>query len=102
MTNAERYRSAFPHAYAPADCVQQTLEQAQCPQDACRTAPKHRPLRRIIILAAAVAILTMTVGSELTNSSVSNLLAPLYGSAQTELADQLRRASLLPGYPCGL
>lgn len=53
--------------------------------------PKRRPLRRMVILAAAAAILTMSVGAELSDGSVSNLLAPLYGNAQTELVDNVGR-----------
>ena len=73
MTNSERYRSAFSHVRAPSGCVQQALEQASSPQNA---RPKRRPLRRMVILAAAAAILTMSVGAELSDGSVSNLLAP--------------------------
>lgn len=45
----------------------------------------------MVILAAAAAILTMSVGAELSDGSVSNLLAPLYGNAQTELVDNVGR-----------
>ena len=88
MTNSERYRSAFSHVRAPSGCIQQALEQASSPQNA---RPKRRPLRRMVILAAAAAILTMSVGAELSDGSVSNLLAPLYGNAQTELVDNVGR-----------
>lgn len=88
MTNSERYRSAFSHVRAPSGCVQQALEQASSSQNA---RPKRRPLRRMVILAAAAAILTMSVGAELSDGSVSNLLAPLYGNAQTELVDNVGR-----------
>ena len=91
MTNAERYRSAFSHVHAPENCVQRTLERARSQPDACRAASKRRPLRRMVILAAAAALMTMTVGAELTTGSVSNLLAPLYGNAQTELVDSVGR-----------
>ena len=94
MTNSERYRSAFSHVHAPADCVRQALEQIPTPPEVSRDIPqKRRPLRKVLILAAAAAVLmTMTVGAELATGSVSNLLAPLYGSAQTELVDSV-------GYP---
>lgn len=92
MTNTERYRAAFSHVHAPAECVQQAIEQAQNLQNDCRDVSKRHPIRRMVILVAAAALLTMTVGAELTAGSVSNLLAPLYGSAQTELVNSV-------GYP---
>ena len=92
MTNTERYRAAFSHVHAPAECVHQPIEQAQNLQNDCRDVSKRHPMRRMVILVAAAALLTMTVGAELTAGSVSNLLAPLYGSAQTELVNSV-------GYP---
>lgn len=92
MTNTERYRAAFSHVHAPAECVQQAIEQAQNLQNDCRDVSKRHPIRRMVILVTAAALLTMTVGAELTAGSVSNLLAPLYGSAQTELVNSV-------GYP---
>lgn len=87
MTNHERYRAAFSGVHAPADCVQKVLEHLQ-------TAPsggvkERRPLRTALILAAAAVLLTVTVGAELSNGTVSNFLAPLYGGTQTELVDSI-------------
>lgn len=88
MTNRERYQAAFAGVYPPADTVQQTLQRKNTP-----ARPRRRRLgRTFLVLAAAVALLTLTVSAEVTAGTVSNLLAPLYGGAQTELVDSI-------GYP---
>ncbi len=54
---------------------------------------KKRPLlKRPAALAAVFAVvllLVIPVGAEFQNGYVSNLLAPLYGNAQTEIVDQI-------------
>ena len=88
MTNRERYQAAFAGVRPPADTVQQALERQNTP-----SRPRRRRLgRTLLAVAAAVALLTLTVSAEVTAGTVSNLLAPLYGGAQTELVDSI-------GYP---
>lgn len=89
MTNRERYQAAFAGVCPPADTVQQTLERQNNP---ARPRRRKRLGRTLLVLAAAVALLTLTVSAEVTAGTVSNLLAPLYGGAQTELVDSI-------GYP---
>lgn len=56
-----------------------------------RSKPRRRPAyRRWVALAACfVMILSLTITAEATNGSVSNLLAPIFGGAQTEIVDQI-------------
>lgn len=56
-----------------------------------RTAQKPKlKIRRWAALAACFAlILSMALSAEATNGTVSNLLAPLFGGAQTEIVDKI-------------
>ena len=89
MTNHERYQAAFSQVHAPAGAARRALEHL----DSKPSAPvrRRRPLRAVLICAAVAAALTVTVGAEVTTGSVSNLFAPLYGGAQTELVDRIGR-----------
>lgn len=59
--------------------------------NAVRTYKKRKPnLRRWISLAACfVLIMSVALTAEATNGTVSNLLAPLFGGAQTEIVDKI-------------
>ena len=83
MNNREYYRAAFSRVKAPEDAVEKALE---------RQRGKKRRVPRFVPVAAALILLTSTAYAELDNGSVSNLLAPLFGYAQTELVDSI-------GYP---
>lgn len=48
-----------------------------------------RLLRNLAAACAAVCLIALPVRAEMTNGYVSNLLAPLYGGAQTELVDSI-------------
>ena len=51
---------------------------------------RKRDIRRWISLAAClVLIISATLTAEATNGTVSNLLAPLFGGAQTEIVDEI-------------
>ena len=56
-----------------------------------RTAQKPKPkVRRWAAMAACFAlVLSMALTAEATNGTVSNLLAPLFGGAQTEIVDKI-------------
>ena len=56
-----------------------------------RTARKPKPqIRRWAAMAACFAlIISMALTAEATNGTVSNLLAPLFGGAQTEIVDKI-------------
>lgn len=49
----------------------------------------RRPMLRITAAIVAVVMLALPVSAEMVNGYISNLLAPLYGSAKTELIDQI-------------
>lgn len=83
MSNYEYYRAAFSQVKAPKDAVEKAL---------CRRPVKKRRMSRLVPIAVVLALLTTTAYAELDNGGVSNLLAPLFGSAQTELVDNI-------GYP---
>lgn len=89
MTNSERYHRAFGHIRAPNDAA----ARAEAALDAV-PARRRRPLKLAAVLAAVLALLLGTAGAELADGAVSNLLAPLYGGAQTELVDSI-------GHPVG-
>ena len=59
--------------------------------NAARSNQKRKPnIRRWISLVACfVLILSVALTAEATNGSVSNLLAPLFGGAQTEIVDEI-------------
>ena len=56
-----------------------------------RTTQKPKPqVRRWAVLAACFALMiSMALTAEATNGTVSNLLAPLFGGAQTEIVDKI-------------
>lgn len=82
MRNRERYRAAFGHIHAPEGAAERAGR-------ALESRPKRRraPLRTALIAAAVFALLAGAAGAELSAGAVSNLLAPLYGAARTELVD---------------
>ena len=52
--------------------------------------PKRRPLRRWAALAASLLVVAgLAVTAEASTGAVSNLLAPLFGCAQTEIVDRI-------------
>ena len=51
--------------------------------------PKLRVRRWAALAACFVLILSMSLTAEATNGTVSNLLAPLFGGAQTEIVDKI-------------
>ena len=84
MTNSERYQRAFGHIHARSDAAARA-------EAALNGTPVGRrgPLKLAAVLAAVLALLLGTAGAELADGAVSNLLAPLYGGAQTELVDSI-------------
>ena len=93
MNNAERYRRAFSKVHAPQNAAQRALERLEAGD---RPQPRRQAgkLRRMLVLAAVLVLLSISVHAELANGAVSNLLAPLYGGSQTELVDSI-------GHPVG-
>lgn len=86
MTNSERYHRAFGQIHAPENAAARAEERL----DAARAPVRRRgPLKTALILAAVLLLLAGTAGAELADGAVSNLLAPLYGGAQTELVDSI-------------
>lgn len=51
--------------------------------------PKLKIRRWVALAACFVLILSMALTAEATNGTVSNLLAPLFGGAQTEIVDKI-------------
>ena len=51
--------------------------------------PKLQFRRWAALAACFVLILSMALTAEATNGTVSNLLAPLFGGAQTEIVDEI-------------
>lgn len=89
MTNSERYQRAFGQIHAPVDAA----VRAEAALSAAKVRRRGR-LKLAAALAAVLALLLGTAGAELADGAVSNLLAPLYGGAQTELVDSI-------GHPVG-
>lgn len=87
MTNSERYHRAFGHIHARPGAAARA--EAALDNTGVR---RRRPLKLAAVLAAVLALLLGTAGAELADGAVSNLLAPLYGGAQTEIVDSI-------GYP---
>lgn len=85
MTDRERYRAAFA-VKAPERAVRLALEGA-------RSRPRRRRSIPGILLAAALigALLVTSVSAEISGGAVSNLLAPYFGSARTELLEKFGR-----------
>jgi len=86
MTDRERYRAAFA-VRAPEGAVRRAVEQAG------RSARPRRRISPKILLAAALvgALLVTSVGAEINSGAVTNLLAPWFGSARTELLEEVGR-----------
>ncbi len=59
------------------------------PQASVRKTKKRLPLFRAAAVLATIIMLAVPVRAELATGYVSNLLAPLYGGAQTKLVDQI-------------
>ena len=52
---------------------------------------RHKALRVLIAACLCLVVLALPVSAELRTGYISNLFAPLYGSSQTELTDQIGR-----------
>ena len=89
MMDRERYQAAFAQVKAPADAAQRALDALPV-----RQAARRRRLQKTLALAVTAVLLMGTAAAELDNGGVSNLLAPVFGGAQTELIDAI-------GYPIG-
>jgi len=50
---------------------------------------RHKRIRLLLLTAALIALLTGMAHAEIDSGAVSNLLAPLYGGVQTELAGSI-------------
>lgn len=50
---------------------------------------RRNPLQRLAAACMAILLMALPVGAEVKNGYVSNLLAPLYGGAQTEIVDSI-------------
>lgn len=85
MTDRERYRAAFA-VKAPERAVRLALE-------GTHNRPRRRRTTSRILLAAALvgALLVTSVSAEIDSGAVSNLLAPYFGSARTELLEKFGR-----------
>lgn len=85
MTDQERYRAAFA-VKAPEQAVRRALEKSGARPRRRRAAPR-------MLLAAALigALLVTSVSAEIDSGAVSNLLAPMFGSARTELLEKFGR-----------
>ena len=85
MTDQERYRAAFA-VRAPEGAVRRALEKNSARPRRRRTVPRA-------LLAAALmgALLVTSVSAEIDNGAVTNLLAPYFGSARTELLEKFGR-----------
>lgn len=85
MTDQERYRAAFA-VRAPEGAVRRALE-----KNSAR--PRRRRAVPGALLAAALigALLVTSVSAEIDSGAVTNLLAPYFGSARTELLEQFGR-----------
>lgn len=83
MTDRERYRGAFA-VKAPEGAVRRALEGGR---------PRRRRTIPKALLAAALvgALLVTSVSAEIDSGAVSNLLAPYFGSARTELLEKFGR-----------
>lgn len=83
MTDRERYRSAFA-VKAPEGAVRRALERGR---------PRRRRAVPRVLLAAVLtgALLFTSVSAEIGSGAVTNLLAPYFGSARTELLEKFGR-----------
>lgn len=85
MTDQERYRAAFA-VRAPEGAVRRALG-----KNSAR--PRRRKAAPRMLLAAALveALLVTSVSAEIDSGAVTNLLAPMFGSARTELLEEIGR-----------
>lgn len=85
MTDQERYRAAFA-VRAPEGAVRRALEKNSAK-------PRRRRAVPGALLAAALvgALLVTSVSAEIDSGAVTNLLAPYFGSARTELLEKFGR-----------
>ena len=90
MTNSERYRAAFACIHAPAGASVRALQHLA--KEGAAPLRRRRPLRTLLVLATAAVLLAGSVSAQVTDGAISNLLAPLFGGAQTDLVDDI-------GYP---
>lgn len=87
MTDRERYRGAFA-VKAPEEAVQRALDQAR----GVAGRRRRRTIPRVLLAAALIgALLVTSVSAEIDSGAVSNLLAPYFGSARTELLEKFGR-----------
>ena len=86
MTDRETYRTAF-HLHAPPGAVQRAFNSVG--ETAARR--RRRGPRLLPAAALAAALLVTTAGAELDSGAVTNLLAPMFGSARTELLEEIGR-----------
>lgn len=83
MTDRELYRMAF-MVKAPEGTVRRALEGGR-PR-------RRRTIPRVLLAAALIgALLVTSVSAEIDSGAVSNLLAPYFGSARTELLEKFGR-----------
>lgn len=83
MTDRELYRMAF-MVKAPEGAVRRALEGGR-PR-------RRRTIPRVLLAAALIgALLVTSVSAEIDSGAVSNLLAPYFGSARTELLEKFGR-----------
>lgn len=85
--NQARYRAAFGRIHAPAGAARQALERLKTPEIRPVRPRRRLPLRAALAGAVIAALLAGAAGAEIASGEISNLLAPLYGGAQTELVD---------------
>lgn len=86
MTDRERYRAAFA-VKAPKEAVQRALDQARG-----GAGRRRRTIPRVLLAAALIgALLVTSVSAEIGSGAVTNLLAPYFGSARTELLEKFGR-----------
>ena len=50
---------------------------------------RRHPIQRLAAACLAILLIALPVGAEMKNGYVSNLLAPLYGGAQTKIVDSI-------------
>lgn len=85
MTDQERYRAAFA-VRAPEQAVRRALEKNSARPRRRRTVP-----RALLAAALVGALLVTSVSAEIDSGAVTNLLAPYFGSARTELLEKFGR-----------
>ncbi len=94
MNESQAYRNAFSRVKAPADTARRVLARAAAGEERPQKEKLRRFPRRAAAVVALAAVLAVSVLAEASEGAVSNLLAPLFGAAQTALVDNI-------GYPVG-